>query len=146
MKIPNSVEFSDLGPELQYFSLLQQGRFALQYSETTGEYVHYPRVVAPRTGATDLKWVDASGKGTVYATTVLRRPPKYGGDYNVALIELEEGPRMLARVIGITPDEVKIGMAVQASIEAVDFGRFAESDQPLVVFRPANNTGAARGN
>lgn len=137
MNIPSDIEFSELGPECQYFSILRQGRFAIQHSKTTDEYVHYPRVVAPRTGATDLEWHDASGKGTVYSTTVVRRPEKHGGNFNVALIQLQEGPRMLARVVGIDPAEVKIGMAVQACVELVQFGQFAGTDQPLVVFRPA---------
>ncbi len=51
-----------------------------------------------------------------------------GGDLDIALIDLEENVRMMSRVVGVSPDEVKIGMPVKAAIEI-------ENDQPLVVFR-----------
>jgi uncharacterized OB-fold protein len=97
-------------------------------SRETGRYIYYPRVAEPLTGCTDLEWVPASGKGVVYSTSVMRqRDP--ANNYNVALIDLEEGPRMMSRVVEIAPEAVKIGMAVQAKI-VPDDGR------PLVVFFP----------
>lgn len=113
-------------PHDEYFAFLEQGQFMIQHSPSTGQYVFYPRVVAPGTGATDLQWVPASGKGTVYATTVMRpRPP--AEPYNVALVQLAEGPRMMTRVEGLPADEVRIGMTVQARI-------FRNENNPLVVF------------
>lgn len=100
----------------------------IQRARASGAYVFYPRVAEPRTGETDLEWVEASGSGAVYSTTVQRnRPPT--PDSNLALIELAEGPRMLSKVVGIAPDEVRIGMAVQARI-------LDEGDGPFVVFEP----------
>lgn len=114
-------------PQQEYFSHLAEGRFMIQRSRSTGEYVFYPRVAAPRTGALDLEWVAVSGLGTVYATTVMRvRPP--AESYNVCLVELEEGPRMMSRVEGVKPEDVRVGMPVQARISQDDDG------QPLVVF------------
>ena len=116
-------------PEKEFFEYLQQGEFMLQRSRSSGVFVFYPRVAAPGTGATDLEWVKASGRGTVYSTTVIRQKlPKV--DYNLALIDLAEGPRMLSRVQNIPPEQVKIGMAVRACVVR-DEGR------PLVVFEPA---------
>ena len=89
----------------------------------------YPRVAEPGTGATDLEWVAASGRGTVYSTTVIRQKPPTP-NYNLALIDLAEGPRMMSRIEGIAPEAVKIGMAVKAKV-------VRENDQPLVVFEPA---------
>ena len=88
----------------------------IQRSKSTGAYVFYPRAIAPGTGAADLEWVEASGKGVVYATTCNRYPADKGGDVNIALIDLAEGPRMMSRVEGVPPDQVKIGMAVKARI------------------------------
>lgn len=114
-------------PQQEYFAHLAAGRFMIQRSRSSGEYVFYPRVAAPRTGALDLEWVQASGRGTVYATTVMRvRPPAQ--PYNVCLVELEEGPRMMSRVEGIDPQDVRVGMPVQARISQDSDG------QPLVVF------------
>lgn len=101
--------------ESEFQGFLEQGRFMLQRSRSSGEHVFYPRVAAPRTGARDLEWVEASGMGTVNATTVVRkREPE--ADYNVALIDLQEGPRIMSRVEGIAPDAVRIGMRVRARI------------------------------
>lgn len=112
--------------EMEYLAFLAQGRFMLQRSLSSGEYVFYPRVAAPRSGARDLQWVEACGLGTVHATTVIRaRAPQ--PSYNVALIELAEGPRLMSRVEGIAPESVRIGMAVQARVTQVD-------GKPLLVF------------
>lgn len=102
----------------------------LQRSRSSGAFIFYPRVAEPRTGAIDLEWVEASGRGTVYSTTVIRqKPPKL--DYNLALIDLAEGPRMMSRVENVAPQEVKIGMAVRARIVSGEDG-----GNPLVVFEP----------
>lgn len=122
--------FDGPGPEARYYAYLKEGRFMIQRSASSGKYVFYPRVVNPGTGEADLEWVEASGEGTVYATTVARRRPEQGGDYNVALIDLKEGPRMMSRVVGIEPEQVKIGMKVRARIEELN-------GAPAVVFTPA---------
>jgi uncharacterized OB-fold protein len=118
---------SATGPTNEYLTYLAQGRFVIQRSRSSGAYVFYPRVAEPRTGATDLEWVEASGRGTVYATTVQRNKSP-APDTNVVLVDLAEGPRMLSRVEGIAAAEVRIGMAVQA--------RVVVGDMPYVVFDP----------
>lgn len=103
----------------------------IQRSRSSGRHVFYPRVAEPGTGAADLEWVAASGNATVYSTTVIRvKPPAV--PYNVAVIELDEGPHMLSRVEGIAPEDVKIGQRVRARI-AED----AEKKSFFVVFDPA---------
>ena len=74
--------------------------------------------------------MEPTGRGTVYSVTVVRRLPDKGGDYNVALIDLEEGPRVMSRVDDIAPDEVGIGMAVRAYVGEV-------AGAPNVLFKPA---------
>ncbi|MDB5556685.1 MAG: hypothetical protein JWL86_6669 [Rhizobium sp.] len=128
---------SPLGPEGQFWAHLREGRLMIQRSRSTGAYVFYPRLIAPRSGADDLEFTEVSGAGTVYSTTTIRRPAKHGGDHNVCVVDLDEGVRMLSRVVGCAPDEVHIGMRVQAAIEPVDFGTYANSDQPIVLFRLA---------
>ncbi|WP_229668045.1 Zn-ribbon domain-containing OB-fold protein [Stakelama pacifica] len=110
------------GPQAIYEAFLAEGRFMIQRSRETGEYVFYPKVMAP-SGAVDLDWVEASGGGTVYAITVNR---KREGSYNVALINLDEGPRMMATVVGV--ETLPIGARVRARIEA--------GENPRVVFEP----------
>jgi uncharacterized protein len=116
-------------PTATYFRHLSEGRFMIQRSPSTGEWVFYPRMVAPRTGATDMEWVEPSGFGTVYATTVKRAKPP-ADDVNIAIVELDEGPRLMTHVQRIAPDAVKIGMRVRAAI--VD----GPDDKKIVVFEP----------
>lgn len=122
--------FEGPGPEATFRGYLAKGRFMIQRSASTGKYVFFPRVMMPGSGEADLEWREASGEGTVYATTVTRRRPEKGGDYNVALIDLAEGPRMMSRVVGIDPGEVTIGMKVKARIDDLN-------GAPAVLFEPA---------
>ncbi|WP_252729627.1 Zn-ribbon domain-containing OB-fold protein [Pacificibacter marinus] len=71
-----------------------------------------------------------SGQGQVYSTTTVRRRADKGGDYNVAIIELAEGARMMSRVENVTPDKVEIGMDVVAKIITSPDG------EPIIVFVP----------
>ncbi len=115
-----------LAPDAQYSAYLQEGRFMLQRNRQTGRAFFYPRVAEPGTGCTDLEWFAPSGLGRVYAVTVIsQRPPAQA--YGVVLVDLDEGPRMMSRVDGIAPEEVRIGQRVQAKV-------IQENDAPLVVF------------
>lgn len=122
------------GPDKFFHDALRDGKFLIQRSQSSGAYVFFPRAIAPGTGADDLEWVEASGKAVVHASTIVRRPAKYGGDYNLTLVELEEGPRLMSRVVNIAPADVTIGMALKAKIIVPDFGPNAKSGEPLVVF------------
>ena len=125
-----SVDSAGAGPERTFFEALADGRFMLQRCAACGEWVFYPRAVCPHCGGGPLEWRAASGRGTVYATSVVRRRPEQGPPYNVALIDLAEGPRMMSRVERIAPEAVRIGMAVTASVDR-------SGDTPVVVFAPA---------
>lgn len=104
------------GPEKRYLDALARGRFEIQRCDACAKHVFYPRVLCPHCGSPRLGWVAPSGRGTVYSTTVVRRKPADGGDYNVCLVDLDEGVRMMSRVVAIAPRDVKIGMAVQARV------------------------------
>ena len=107
----------------------QDGR--LSYPCTAdGTPVWPPRVAAPGTGE-PLTWRDSAGLGTVYATTALHArdaPPR-----NVALIELDEGFRMMSRVDGLPGDAVPIGLRVRVQFTDPD----PETGARLPVFVPA---------
>ncbi len=122
--------FEGAGPEARFKAFLAAGKFMIQRSRSTGKFVFYPRTVNPGTGEADLEWVEASGNGVVYATTCTRRPADKGGDYNIALIDLAEGPRMMSRVEGVPADKVQIGMKVKAKIGTLQ-------GEPAILFQPA---------
>jgi uncharacterized OB-fold protein len=125
---------SDLRPDHEYQAFLAQGRFMIQRSKRTGAFFFYPRVAEPGTGSEALEWVEASGAGTVYSTTIVRAKPP-AADQNVVLVDLAEGPRLMSRVVGIPPALVTIGMKVRARIEAID-------GTAAVVFLPAEGPGS----
>jgi hypothetical protein len=70
-------------------------------------------VFRPRVGP--AQWRVSAGRGTVYATTVVR--PRGGEAYNLVLVDLDEGFRMMSRVVGVAPEEVAIGARVRLAWE-----------------------------
>ncbi len=122
--------FAGPGPEAVFQDGLARGEFLIQKCDGCGRHVFYPRALCPACGSAHLSVSAASGQGTVYSTSVVRQAPKAGPDYNISVIELGEGPRMMSRVVDMDPGEVKIGMAVEAFI-----GEIGET--PVVLFRKA---------
>src|SRR3982074_269580 len=98
-------------PLTTYIAHLKRGELGYQFSPSLGQAVFYPRVIAPKTGKADLEWRVSKGLGTVHATTVVH--PQKGDPYNVALIDVDEGFRMMSRVEDIAPTQVRIGMRVK---------------------------------
>jgi uncharacterized OB-fold protein/acyl dehydratase len=94
---------------------------------------HPPGPACPACGSFDWDTVEASGRGTVYSFTVNHHPQVPAFDYPLAvgLIELEEGVRLVANIVGVDPDDIEIGAPVQ-----VEFTTFDE-DLTLPQFRPA---------
>ena len=88
---------------------------------------------APTAGRSSGTRSTASGRGTIYSFVVNHYPQVPAFDYPlvVALVELEEGTRLVANVRGITPEAMAIGMPVVAGFEDFD------DDLTLPVFRPA---------
>lgn len=113
----------------QYQAALDAGQFHIQRCKACAKAIFYPRELCPHCGSDQLAWEPASGQGTVYSTTVIRRKADAGGDYNVALVDLAEGPRD-ASVEGMAPADVKIGMAVKAQV-------ITHNGKGLVVFNAA---------
>lgn len=118
--------FDGPGPDEIWRSALAEGRFMLQHCRACSAYRLPPALVCAACGSPDLVWQDASGRGSVYSTTTVRERE---GSYNVALVDLAEGVRMMSRVEGIDPDAVGIGMPVSA--------RIASEAEPVLVFVPA---------
>jgi len=117
-----------ISPLEQYRTFLARGELAYQVDEA-GQALFYPRAVAPAGCRGALRWVASRGLGTVYATTFIA--PKGELAYNVALIDMDEGFRLMSRVESIPADEVRIGMRVKVRVCP------AEGDEgPYPVFDP----------
>ena len=118
-----------VGPEQTYFAALAEGTWRVQRCNACARSVFYPRLLCPNCGEQDLGWFTPSGRGTVHATTVMRRPAQAGGDLHLCLVDLDDGFRMMSRVEGVPPHAVRIGLRVQAAVAR-------EGEQPLVLFHP----------
>jgi hypothetical protein len=110
-------------------------RLELQRCAECERFVFYPRALCPHCGGARLEWRRASGRGTLYSYTVARRAPvpMFESDvpYVIAIVELEEGPRMTSNVVGAGPEKLRVGMPLQAVFEDVT------DSVTLVRFRPA---------
>lgn len=115
-------------PLARYLTHLQRGELAYQV-DADGRPVFYPRVAAPAGCRGPLRWAVSSGLGTVHATTVIA--PKGEAAYNVVLIDMDEGFRLMSRVESLPPDQVRIGLRVKLRVQA------AQGDEdPCPVFDP----------
>jgi uncharacterized OB-fold protein len=104
----------------------RQGLLAYQIS-SSGRAVFYPRICEPQSGEM-LTWKVSKGLGVVYAVTVLY--PKGEDPYNVVLVDMDEGFRLMSRVSGIDAEKVVIGMRVKVHMDLSDPLR------PLPLFEP----------
>ena len=109
------MERIEQSPLAVYQAHLEQGELAYQWSPEAGRAVFYPRVICPYTGSDRLEWRVSAGLGTVYATTVVH-PARGGAPYNVALIDCDEGFRLMSRVEDLAPEAVRIGLRVKLRV------------------------------
>lgn len=104
-----------------YWDAARERRLVIRECRDCGQLHFMPRFMCPRCWSEDLAWVDASGRGTVHSFSVVRRAPlaEFAGHvpYVVAMIDLEEGPRMVANVVGSTALDTRIGDAVTVCFE-----------------------------
>jgi 3-oxo-4,17-pregnadiene-20-carboxyl-CoA hydratase alpha subunit len=116
-----------------------RGELLIQRCTGCGTLRHPPRPMCGECGSLEWDTQKASGRGTVYSFVVYHHPPVpyLEMPYVVALIELEEGTRLVSNVVGIAPGDVRIGMPVEVSFDKVD------DDMILPLFRPAPGTGKA---
>lgn len=124
------VPDADTGP---YWEGIAGGQLRLQRCEACDAVIFYPRAVCPRCLASPLRWFTAAGTGRVYSYTVAHRG--FGefasqAPFTVALVDLDEGARMMARLVDADPGGVRIGMPVRMVVRRV-------GDADLPCFRPA---------
>lgn len=103
----------------------------IQRCASCGALRHPPRPMCPQCRSVEWDPVAASGRGEVFSFVMPHHPsfPWFEYPYIVALVELEEGVRLVSNLVGCRPDEVEIGMPVQLEFEHHD------DDVVLPVFR-----------
>jgi len=110
-----------------FFEAAAAGKFLVRRCSSCGRTHWYPRAVCPFCfGAT--AWEEASGRGTIYSFSVMRRvdPP-----YAIAYVTLDEGPTMMTNLVDCDVDALRIGQRVQLAFRPTDGGA------PVPCFRPA---------
>ena len=117
-----------VSPLAHFRDHLQRGELAYQFDAASGQPVFFPRVIGPGTGNA-VEWRVSAGKGTVHAVTVIS--PRGEPPYNVALVDMDEGFRLMSRVEEVAADAVRIGMRVRSRVHTPGDGA-----PPYPVFVP----------
>ena len=112
----------------RYWEGAKSGELWLQRDTASGGYQWYPRAINTITPGAPLEWVQASGNGTLFTFAIVHAPPHPGFvdevPYITAIVELEEGPKVAANLVGVEPEpgNLSIGMAVKAVYTEVSEG------------------------
>ena len=106
-----------------YWAAARAGRLVLQHCADCDQMWHPPLPRCPHCHRASLDWTDAAGTGTVYTYTVVTHPTHAAlagrVPYVVAIVELDEGPRLVTGITGCDVDQVRAGMAVRVRFTAV---------------------------
>ena len=119
-----------------FFDAAPDNRLMIQRCTNCGTFAWPYRDICQECLVDDLEWVEASGRGTVHSFGVMHRVyhPAFAGDvpYNLAVVELEEGPRVNTNLVGIENEAIEVGMDVEIAFTEVEEGAL------LPLFRPAS--------
>lgn len=119
---------------------LKDGRVMLQQCDSCQQWVFYPRRHCSHCWSHQLTWKEVSGAGTLYTYTVARVPtlPEFAGaePQILAVVELDEGVRMNTTLVGLDPEQIKVGMRVKpvratVNAEGAVLLRYTGADVPL---------------
>ena len=109
-----------------FWDAVQQRKLVMPKCASCGAVTFPPTVACPQCSGKEFTWTEMSGRGTVYSFTVYHRlyhPAfKEKVPYVVAVIALDEGPRIISNVIGIPPDDVRCELPVQVTYDEVRDG------------------------
>lgn len=99
-----------------------QGKLLIQRCASCGRLQHPPAPMCPGCHGFEMDAIEASGRGTIHSFVVAHHPPIPPFEYPnvVVLVDLEEGTRLVSRLVGTPPDDVRIGMPVAVEFERVD--------------------------
>ena len=106
-----------------FWTAVNEGRLLVQECSVCGQRQLYGRSLCTNCHSAALTWIESSGLGTIYSRTIIRQNPsrsfKHLIPFVVALIDLDDGPRMMSNVVGTPAEDVKIGDRVRVVFEEV---------------------------
>jgi uncharacterized OB-fold protein len=124
-----------------YWDGARDGKLMLPKCQACGKAFFYPRVRCPFCSSGDIAWFQASGRGTLYsfeiAHQILNKAFKVKPPVILAMVELEEGPRLMTNLVNVAPDPTVI--ACDMPVEVV-FEKLTD-EISLPVFQPAGAAG-----
>lgn len=136
-KKPNPRAFSGDSLDLPFWEGAEQGKLLVHCCDICGRS-YWPASACVEHGAQAMKWVEASGRGVVHTYTIIHRPwlAAWADDvpYNVAVVELDEGPLMFTNIVDCPNDKIRCRMKVEVVFTPVEGGG------TLPRFRPALST------
>lgn len=134
----SAMRFDLPTPDLEtqpFWDGARAGILVIKRCQACGEHHFYPRPFCPRCWSADVEWVEASGRATLYTWSVVHRndlPPfPERVPYVAAVVDLEEGPRMMTNVVDCDPAVLEVDMALDAVFHP------ASDTVTIVQFRPA---------
>ncbi len=116
-----------------FWEAARKHELTLQRCGACGKFIYYPRDRCPYCFSDNLSWKRVSGRGTLYSYTVVHRASSRAfadAPYVLAIVELDEGPRMTTNIVG-PPENLKVGMPVVVFFDDV------APEHTLVKFKPA---------
>ena len=114
--------------ETQHFwDAAAEGKLLIKKCSACGEPHFYPRTHCPFCFSDKTEWVEASGRGTIYTYSVMRRAPI---PYAIAYVTLAEGPTMMTNIVDCDLDAIRIGQAVRLVFKP------SEGGAPVPMFTP----------
>jgi uncharacterized OB-fold protein len=107
-------------PETQpYWDAAASGKLLIKKCADCGEVHFYPRAICPFCFSARTEWQEASGRGTIYTYSVMRRAPV---PYAIAYVSLAEGPTMMTNIVDCDLDGIRIGQAVRVVFKPSEGG------------------------
>jgi uncharacterized protein len=110
-----------------FWNATREGRFVVPTCGPCGKAHWYPRAICPFCGSDKIEWRNASGRGTIYTFSVMRRAKE---PYAIAYVTLAEGPTMMTNIVDCDFDKLSIGQAVNVVFKDTEGG------PPVPMFRP----------
>jgi uncharacterized protein len=101
----------------------REEKLLLQRCGECNAFRYPPRPVCPHCSAFGVDWVESSGRGRVYSWVIAHHPVHPAVvdrvPYNIVLVELDEGPRLVSNLVDTLPDEIEVGQPVEVVFEHV---------------------------
>ena len=117
-----------VNPETKpFWDAAREGRFLVPFCAACGKAHWYPRAICPFCASDKVEWREASGKGTIYTFSVMRRVKE---PYAIAHVTLAEGPTMLTNIVNCDFDKLHIGQPVAVVFQETEGG------PPVPMFKP----------